>query len=167
MRSFVFFALLCGCDSLPPAPAGPKPAPVVRDAGAPGDPAARAVVPLSVTGTATLAPSDAGAPAGRLLVALTDGPCFLPGTHYLALAWPSPGAPFTVTAFPPRGSRLELCAALVENAPMRRRRVRVWGRSERGPLVADGVRTRFAGVDVTLSPRPVELPLPEGLQLAP
>jgi hypothetical protein len=175
--------LVAACDSLPPAPpvAATAAAPIAVACGAPSRPwgsngcppapsaapapAAPAlpgtVVEVEVGGKVVL-PRDA--PAGRVLVALMDGPCFQPGGHYLGLAWPGPGGNFLLDVFPPAGTALEACAAIVE--PLRRG-VSFWGRADRGTMaVAGRGRMLYHGSDITVRRAP-EVRLPDGVKLAP
>lgn len=110
MRRAALFALaLAGCTQPPRA---------LGDGGnvvgaAPVGPGTRALAPslvhVAVRGTV----AAGAAPSGKLVVVLTDGPCFQPGSHYLATTPALPGGAYQLEAFPPSGTRLEVCAALV------------------------------------------------------
>ena len=158
LAAFCFVAaVVAGCDWLPPAPSPVASAPsssqgrVRRDAGVPPDLAPPPLVAVSVAGRVT-AP---GAPAGRLVVVVTDGPCFRVGTHYLAFAQVAPDGTFTAELFPPWGTRLEVCAALVPTLAQGgdgvRRATAWWGRAVQGPWTASGPSgMRLGGLDVTV-----------------
>jgi hypothetical protein len=168
-RARLLAVLLAGCDSLPPpppSPASPPPAPHVPSG---SNPPAR---PSGPRATAAPAPSEntvlqvevsgrvatpSGAPRGRLLVALMDGPCFQPGSHYLALTQPEPDGRYQMTAFPPVGTRLEACGVLVE--PLRAG-ASFWGRAERGTMPVQGRgRMVYESTDVQLRRGPdVQVP---------
>lgn len=108
-----------------------------RPAGSPGCPAAApaapaTVVQVEVSGRLVLPERP---PPGRLQLYLTDGPCFQPGSHYLGSATPAADGSFQLTVFPPLGTALEACGALVE--PLRSG-VAFWGRADRGSMPVHG-----------------------------
>jgi hypothetical protein len=65
---------------------------------------------------------------------LSDGPCFQPGSHYVATAPAHVGQPFLLEAFPPAGARLEACAALVVGG----QRFTPWHGVGGAPIIAGG-----------------------------
>lgn len=157
------------CDSLPPppaprnatevaAPAAPSPAPVVPAPRLPTG-ATASVMQVQVGGR-VLVPREA--PAGSVLVALTDGPCFQLGTHYFTWAKAAPGGGYLLEAFPPVGTPLEACAAVIEPG---RDRLSWWGRSDRGTMAVEGRgRMVYQATDIPLRRGP-DAPLPVGLRL--
>lgn len=143
-----------------PVPAQPRAAaPVPAPPLAPG--ATPSVVEVQVSGR-VLPPRDA--PSGQLLVALTDGPCFQPGTHYLTWAKAAPGGNFLLDIFPPVGTPLEACGAVVEPG---KSRISWWGRADRGTMDVQGRgRIVYQGTDIPLRRGP-DVPVPAGLGLTP
>ena len=150
-----------GCDSLPPAPASsdgllrtPRPPTT------PPDMALPALVGMELSGRVT-APA---VPAGRLVVLVTDGPCFRAGTHYHGDARPSADGSWATQVFPPSGTHVEVCAALI---PAGTRSTAWWARAAQGPWTAQGrSRMKIAGIDLTIS-RADEVTVPSGIPLAP
>ncbi len=155
MRHAPLALLLAACDTIAPAPAPSAPRTTVArppDAGA-RDLAPPSLVEVEVRGTV----DAAGAPPGKLVVVLTDGPCFAIGSHYIGAMPAKPGRPYSLEVFPPRGTRLDVCAALVTGPE----RVTPWhGRADKAPLVAVGEGdVRFDGVDIRLARgEPVTVP---------
>jgi hypothetical protein len=148
---------VAACDSIAPAPPGHA------IAASPAAPAQneppRPLTQTDIHGTVTAA----GAPSGKIVVVATDGPCFAVGSHYIGWTAARDGVPFSMQLFPPRGTRLDVCAALFVSD----NRTTPWhARSTRAPLVdaSDG-RAVFDGVDVTLArAEPVTLPTTIPLQ---
>ncbi|MSP61187.1 MAG: hypothetical protein EXR72_12750 [Myxococcales bacterium] len=162
MRRALLLALLtvaaCTCSAPPVGSASRATPPLPHDAANVADLAPPALVQVVVTGTVT-AP---GAPAGRMIAVLTDGPCFQPGSHFVATAAVNPGKPYRIEAYPPGGSVLDLCVALVVG----NQRLTPWhGRGENTPLqsTASG-RTIFQHVDVKVG-ETVPVRVPDGLRL--
>lgn len=169
------------CDSLPPPPSGsaaalaptpsvgpapsrnaaPDPAPTAKVVPAPrlAPGATASVMQVQVSGRVVL-PRDA--PAGPVLVALTDGPCFQLGTHYLTWTRAAASGGYLLETFPPVGTSLEACAAVMEPG---RDRLSWWGRADRGAMPIEGRgRMVLSGTDIPLRRGP-DVPLPVGLRL--
>jgi hypothetical protein len=96
------------------------------------------------------------APKGGVLVAVTDGPCFAAGTHYLGLAAPARGS-WRAQVFAPEGTLLQACAAVL---PGGQRKTPWIGRSAgevravgSAPIVARGLL-----LEVKREAQPVEVP---------
>jgi hypothetical protein len=154
-------ALAAGCDSLvPPPPSPPDLAhpraalrPLVADMAAAPDLARPSLVEIEVRGKVE-AP---GAPAGKAVVVLTDGPCFQPGSHYLGAMPARVGQKYFIEIFPPRGTRIDVCAALVVNGV----RTTAWhGRAAKAPLLAEGQGdVAMNDIDVKIAKqKPISLP---------
>ena len=161
--ALLFLALSPGaCESFPPAPPpppslpppkpAPPPPPVKVDAAGPPP-----LVHVTIRGKVEV-PPGAG---GSILLVVTDGPCFLPGTHYLATRTVKPG-PYSVDLFPPLGSRLEVCATVVNSAV---RTTPYLGRGARTPLlVATLAANRFEEVGIKVQ-RGAVVVIPEGIKI--
>ena len=168
----VLLAAVAGCDSLPPAPRGAAtasalaptsaaPAPTAAPPAPPrpaASPTSPTVVQVEVSGRLTL---PAGAPRGRSVVVLGDGPCFQPGTHALAVVDADATGAFQATLYPPVGTELEACGALVEP---RRSGLSFWGRADRGSMPVHGRGKMVYGDTAITLRRGKEVPLPPGVK---
>ena len=162
-RVLVPSLLLCSCEWFAP----PPPAITVVKPSAPPDMARPA--PPDLAGPPALARvqiqgtlAAKGLPAGIALVVLTDGPCFEPGTHYVATTVTKSGATYRFDAFPPVGSKLDLCAAVIVGG---HRKTPFFGRAEKAPfVVASRTGLSLERVDVQLRRGPL-VQIPEGLKL--
>ena len=167
----VLLAAVAGCDSLPPAPRGggapvaapPRAAPAPPAAAPapprpPASPASPTVVQVEVSGRLTLPP---GAPRGRSVVVLSDGPCFQPGSHALAVVDADASSAYRATLYPPIGTQLEACGALVEP---RRSALSFWGRADRGSMPVHGRGKMVYGDTAITLRRGLEVPLPPGVK---
>lgn len=142
---------LGGCDL--PGPAAPDAA--IKAANAPvhsvdGGPAR--LVAVTLEGSLSLG----GAPKGSVLVAVTDGPCFAAGTHYLAMAAPDHGA-WRAQVFAPEGSLLRGCAAVLPGG----QRKTAWIGRTAGEVRAAGVSpmvARALAIVVRREAEPLEVP---------
>lgn len=150
--------------SRPQAEAQPQGTPQRVAQPAPSPPAPdlpNTVIQVEVSGSVSI-PLDA--PKARLLVVITDGQCFQGGSHYLGTAQPGPSGNFLMTVFPPVGSKIQACAALVE--PMRSG-ISWWGRADRGPMDVQGRgKMVYQGTTIPIRRAP-EVQLPAGLKVAP
>lgn len=161
MRPCLALALaLIACDSLVPAPPAPDlraaPSPRVTPSAPripPPDLAPPSLVEVELRGKV----DAAGAPAGKLVVVITDGPCFQIGSHYIGSMPTRPGQKYFVEVFPPSGTHLDVCAALVVAGV----RTTPWhGRAAKAPILAVGQgEVQLHDIDVKISKQqPVTLP---------
>lgn len=142
----------------PPPPPTAAPPPDLAAARPPDLAGPPALAHVQLRGTV----AAAGLPAGPILVVLSDGPCFAAGTHYVATGLVKAGAAYRLDAFPPVGSTLDLCAALVVQG---RRKTPFFARAAKAPLILAGrAGVTLDGVDIALRRGP-PINVPEGLRL--
>ena len=153
--------LLAGCSSkkAPPAADAAITAALPPDLARGPDLFQQTLVEVEVMGTVS-APK---APAGKILVVLTDGPCFQLGSHYVGTQpVPKPGQRYFIEVFPPEGTDLWACAVLVVGG----NRTTPWvGRAKRSPLRAKGHgEVIFDPIDIEIT-KGAPVNVPTGLHL--